>query len=58
MNHEAAGHEGHHHGGQPDKPVRDPVCGMNVDRSPPHTGFVRRALLHVSAARTVWRSST
>ncbi len=38
MSHEAAGHEGHHHGGQPDNPVRDPVCGMDVDpRSTSHT---------------------
>ena len=38
MNHEAAGHEGHKHGGQPDKPARDPVCGMSVDpKSNPRT---------------------
>lgn len=31
MNHGAAGHAVHDHGGHPNEPVRDPVCGMNVD---------------------------
>ncbi|MDL1890832.1 YHS domain-containing protein, partial [Nitrospirales bacterium NOB] len=38
MNHEVSGHEGQRHGGQPNKSVRDPVCGMNVDpKSTLHT---------------------
>ena len=31
MTNEAAGHKDQHRGGQSGEPVRDPVCGMNVD---------------------------